>query len=60
MVSAFIIAAISLGILIVSINIHAFYIQRKRPNPGPWIKPIDLAKLTAALSVLFALFLVLS
>lgn len=60
MVSAFIIAAISLGILIVSINAHALYIQRKRPNPGPWIKPIDLAKLTAALSVLFALFLVLS
>jgi len=56
----FIVVAILIGSCVVSINALALYVQLKRPNPGPFISPSDLAKLTAALSVLFALFLALS
>lgn len=60
MMDIFLFAAILLGILVVSINALALHNQLRHPNPAPWIQPSDLAKLTAVLSVLFALFLALS
>lgn len=58
--NAFLVTAVLLGISIVGINVSAFYRQRRRSNPGPWLRPAEVAKLTAILSVLFALLLVLS
>lgn len=56
----FLLAAVLLGTLIVSLNALALHKQLKSPNPGPWIRPADLAKLTATMSVLFAIFLALA
>lgn len=53
------IIAILLGFFIFVINALAFYDQ-KHSNPGPVLKPSEVAKLTAMLSILFAIFLAIA
>lgn len=50
------IIAILLGFSILVLNALAFYDQ-KHSNPGPMLKPSETAKLTAILSIMFALLL---
>ena len=54
----FLIIAVVLGFSVLVINGLAFLDQRK--NPGPTLKPSEVAKLTAVLSILFALFLAMA
>lgn len=60
LVNVFLVAAIPLGVLIVSFNAIGFYQQSKGLDPYWWLGWRTVAKLTAVPSVLFALLLILA
>ena len=56
--NTFLVIAVILGFSVLVINGLAFLDQRK--NPGPRLNPSEVAKLTAMLSILFAIFLAIA